>query len=111
MPTTPRCSSRAWRCSTRSRDRSRPGEGVMGPAGRAFGLIGLVAAFGQTPPTSEPSYVGSAACARCHAPIANRYAQTRMANVLRDPREHPEAIVGDFSDPSTVRTFTADQIA
>jgi predicted CXXCH cytochrome family protein len=57
------------------------------------------------------AYVGSAACARCHAPIAARYAQTRMANVIKDPREHPEAIVGDFSGPDAVRTFTKDQIA
>src|SRR5205807_7652566 len=62
-------------------------------------------------PHGERTYVGSAACVRCHAPIANRYAQTRMANVLKDPREHPEAILGDFTQASDVRTFTKAQIA
>jgi predicted CXXCH cytochrome family protein len=67
--------------------------------------------FTQTPAPPAPAYVGSAGCARCHAPIATRYKQTRMANVLKDPREHPESIAGDFSTPSTVRTFTKDDIA
>src|SRR5438034_5147303 len=77
-------------------------------------LSALSAASGWMAQTRAPApatYVGSAACTRCHAPIANRYARTRMANVLKDPREHPEAIVSDFSEPSTVRTFTKDQIA
>ena len=66
---------------------------------------------GQTTVVSEPTYVGSAACVRCHAPIASRYQQTRMANVLKDPREHPEAIVSDFATPNPLVTFTKDQIA
>jgi predicted CXXCH cytochrome family protein len=66
----------------------------------------------QAPPAARAaSYVGSAACSRCHAPIFNRWKQTRMANVLRDPREHPDAIVSDFSRPDPVLAFTKDQIA
>jgi predicted CXXCH cytochrome family protein len=65
----------------------------------------------QPPAPGGAAYVGSAACARCHAPIAERWKQTRMANVLRDPREHPEAIVSDFTTPSPIRTFTKDQVA
>jgi hypothetical protein len=42
--------------------------------------------------SSGSTYAGSRACARCHEPIAARWRQTRMANVVRDPREHPEAI-------------------
>jgi predicted CXXCH cytochrome family protein len=57
------------------------------------------------------TYVGSAACSRCHAPIVDRWKQTRMANVVRDPREHPEAIIADFSQPNPLVTFTKDQIA
>ena len=51
----------------------------------------------QPPAATQPSYVGSQACARCHTPIYDRWKQTRMANVVRDPREHPDAIVADFS--------------
>ena len=62
-------------------------------------------------PAPAAAYVGSAACSRCHAPIFNRWKQTRMANVLRDPREHPDAIVADFSRPNPLVTFTKEQIA
>ena len=34
-----------------------------------------------------------------------------MANVVRDPREHPEAVLGDFVHPDPVRTFTLDDVA
>jgi predicted CXXCH cytochrome family protein len=34
-----------------------------------------------------------------------------MANVVRDPREHPDAVLGDFKDPDPVRTFSLDDVA
>ena len=34
-----------------------------------------------------------------------------MANVVRDPKEHPEAVLGDFAHPDSVRTFSLDQVA
>jgi hypothetical protein len=37
--------------------------------------------------------------------------QTRMANVVRDPCEHPEAVLGDFAHPDPLRTFGLDQVA
>ena len=39
------------------------------------------------------SYVGSAACKSCHSGIYDRWKVTRMANVARDPRDHPDAII------------------
>ena len=67
----------------------------------------------QAPVASQAAatYVGSAACARCHAPIYERWKQTRMANVVRDPREHPDAIIPDLTKPDPLLTFTKDQIA
>ena len=62
-------------------------------------------------PGSSATYVGSTACARCHAPIYDRWKQTRMANVVRDPKEHPDAIIPDLAQPSPLVTFTRDQIA
>jgi predicted CXXCH cytochrome family protein len=64
----------------------------------------------QAAPT-DAAYVGSAACGRCHAPIYNRWKLTRMANVVRDPKEHPDAIIPDLSQPNPLVTFTKDQIA
>src|SRR5579863_3300268 len=45
----------------------------------------------------HPHYAGSAACKSCHESIFARWGKTRMANVVRDPREHPDAIIPDLS--------------
>ena len=34
-----------------------------------------------------------------------------MANVVRDPRLHPEAVLGDFATPNPVRTFDLKDVA
>ena len=34
-----------------------------------------------------------------------------MANVVRDPREHPEAILPDFAKPDPLLSFTKEDIA
>src|SRR5271169_4959935 len=56
-------------------------------------------------------YVGSAACKRCHESVYARWSKTRMANVVRDPREHPDAIIPDLAKPDPLVTFTKDDIA
>ena len=74
----------------------------------SFATMWVVA---QSPAPATATYVGSAACGRCHAPTFERWKRTRMANVVRDPREHPEAIVADFTTPDPLLTFTRDQVA
>jgi predicted CXXCH cytochrome family protein len=55
-------------------------------------------------------YVGSASCQKCHAQIYQRWQKTAMANVVRDPRQHPEAIIPDLTtDP--IAHFTKDDVA
>src|SRR5580692_7746539 len=55
-------------------------------------------------------YVGSQSCEKCHAQIYERWRKTPMANVVRDPKEHPEAIIPDLSaDP--IAKFTKDQVS
>jgi len=44
---------------------------------------------------AKAHFVGSESCKGCHAKEYNGWKQTRMANVVRDPREHPEAVIGD----------------
>ena len=56
-------------------------------------------------------YVGSAACASCHRAIFDRWQQTRMANVVRDPHTHPDAIIPDLDQPDPLVTFTKHDIA
>jgi predicted CXXCH cytochrome family protein len=67
---------------------------------------------GATPAAGGVShYVGSAACQPCHAEIYEHWKKTPMANVVRDPREHPEAIIPDFSVTNALVNFTKYDIA
>jgi predicted CXXCH cytochrome family protein len=56
-------------------------------------------------------YVGSAACQSCHEDVFARWSKTKMANVVRDPTSHPEAIIPDFSKPDPLLTFTKADVA
>jgi predicted CXXCH cytochrome family protein len=62
-------------------------------------------------PAEAAHYVGSAACRSCHTAIYDRWKKTRMANVVLDPKDHPEAITPDLSKPDPLVTFTKDDIA
>lgn len=75
------------------------------------GILSLVllASFGLFAQSS--SYIGSAACRPCHAATYDRWAKTRMANVIRDPKTHPDAIIPDLSIPNPLVKFTKDDIA
>ena len=56
-------------------------------------------------------YAGSAACKSCHPALYERWSKTRMANVVRDPKTHPDAIIPDFSKPDPLLTFSVKDIA
>src|SRR3984957_13792643 len=58
--------------------------------------------------STSAHYVGSQTCQKCHQDIYDRWKKTPMANVVRDPREHPDAIIPDLST-NTVARFTKDQ--
>ena len=60
---------------------------------------------------ADAHYVGSAVCASCHKAIYDRWRTTRMANVVRDPATHPEAVIPDFSKPDPLLTFTLRDVA
>jgi len=80
---------------------------------RSTSVIGfLLIGFAGTLSAQTAQYTGSAACKTCHAATYERWSKTRMANVVRDPKEHPDAIIPDFSkaDPAIV-TFKKDAIA
>lgn len=63
--------------------------------------------------TAKPSahFVGSESCKPCHAKAYNGWKETRMANVIRDPKVHPEAVLGDFTRTEPLRNFTIDDVA
>ena len=58
-----------------------------------------------------PQYVGSAACKTCHAEVYGRWSKTRMANVVRDPHQHPDAITPDLNKLDLLLTFKKEDIA
>jgi predicted CXXCH cytochrome family protein len=61
--------------------------------------------------TQTAHFVGSATCKSCHEQDYDGWKKTRMANVIRDPKEHPEAVLGDFTKADPLRPFTLDQVA
>ena len=60
---------------------------------------------------SKPNFTGSESCRKCHQEQYQGWQQTRMANVVRDPKKHPEAVLGDFSHPDPGRTFDLGEVA
>jgi predicted CXXCH cytochrome family protein len=54
-------------------------------------------------------YTGSQACQKCHEEIYAHWKKTPMANVVRDPREHPDDIIPNLST-NPLRKFTKEEI-
>jgi predicted CXXCH cytochrome family protein len=64
----------------------------------------------QQQSSATAHYTGSAACEKCHTEIYAHWKKTPMANVVRDPREHPEAIIPDLST-NRIAKFSKEQVA
>ena len=60
----------------------------------------------QTQASASAHYVGSQACEKCHAEIYERWQKTPMANVVRDPRQHPDAIIPDLATNNVYKFST-----
>jgi predicted CXXCH cytochrome family protein len=60
--------------------------------------------------SASAHYVGSQACEKCHAEIYEHWQKTPMANVVRDPIQHPDAIIPDLAT-NNVYKFSRDQVA
>jgi predicted CXXCH cytochrome family protein len=89
-------------------------------ANSAWKLVLYVRSIGLAPPQEKAEqaataasahYVGSAACEKCHAEIYESWKKTPMANVVRDPREHPDAIIPNLATNNVSPKFTKDQVA
>lgn len=91
----------------------------VGPDDDSWKLVLFIRSLGSWTPVEKAQqaelavsqhYVGSLACQKCHDDIYERWKKTPMANVVRDPREHPDAIIPDLAtDP--IAKFTKDQVA
>ena len=81
----------------------------------ALPAVTLATACSSGPPPPDAAdfpdpFTGSTACRDCHLDIYERWSGTLMANVLLDPRELPEAILGDFETPHPLVTFSPEDI-
>jgi predicted CXXCH cytochrome family protein len=65
----------------------------------------------QTASVLAAHYVGSKACQSCHQEIYARWRKTAMANVLRDPKVHPDAIAADPATAPEELRFSKDDVA
>lgn len=77
---------------------------------RSFREPGPAEAATEVRVAGSAHYVGSEACERCHAQIYERWKKTPMANVVRDPGQHPDAIIPDLKT-NHIAPFTVDQVA
>jgi hypothetical protein len=73
--------------------------------------VALCAQVTTSPQAPTASYVGSAACKTCHPTTYGRWSKTRMANVVTDPKVHPEIILPDLTKPNPLVTFKVEDIA
>ncbi|MGC2015366.1 MAG: c-type cytochrome, partial [Candidatus Acidiferrales bacterium] len=64
----------------------------------------------QASAVNSAHYVGSQSCQKCHAEIYEHWRKTPMANVVRDPRKHPDAIIPDLAT-NTIGKFTKNEVA
>jgi hypothetical protein len=66
------------------------------PKKRLISLLFLlpVGVWGQS------THVGSEQCKTCHPATFERWSKTRMANVVRDPKVHPEAVLPTCRNPT-----------
>ena len=86
----------------------------------AWKLVLFLRSIGLESPQEKPAeeataasahYVGSTACQKCHGEIYEHWKKTPMANVVRDPREHPDAILPNLATNNVSPKFTKDQVA
>jgi predicted CXXCH cytochrome family protein len=64
----------------------------------------------QAQTAASARYVGSQACQKCHADTYEHWQKTPMANVVRDPKQHPDALIPDLAT-NNVFKFSKDQVA
>ncbi len=77
---------------------------------RSIGLATPQEKAEQGATAASARYVGSSACQKCHAEIYERWKKTPMANVVRDPREYPDAIIPNLATNNVSLKFTKDQV-
>ena len=96
-----------------------PAWGSSGSSDDVWKLVLFVRSIGPLNPTetakltsamASAHYSGSQSCEKCHQEIYARWKKTAMANVVRDPHEHPDAIAANLAT-NNVSKIAKDQVA
>ncbi|MBU2559274.1 ammonia-forming cytochrome c nitrite reductase subunit c552 [archaeon] len=61
--------------------------------------------------TQAATYVGSERCGECHKDKYEDWKNTFHSRMMQDPKENPNAILGDFESENKFRTFTKEDVA
>src|SRR5438105_1567820 len=75
------------------------------------GMAGDPIAIGQARAVQAAHYVGSQACQSCHQDQYARWSRTAMANIVQDPKSHPNAIIPDLAHADPMVKFGKDDVA
>ena len=67
-------------------------------------------ASAQARETRSAAYVGSEKCEKCHEEIYARWKKTPMANIVRDPSQHPEIVAPGFAS-NNIGNFDVKRVA
>jgi hypothetical protein len=68
----------------------------------------LLATPAEAASQAGAKYVGSKACQKCHQKVYREWRGTLHAQMTKDAKKYPDAIIGDFGIKSDIRTFTKD---
>jgi len=75
------------------------------------GMGGDPIAQSQAAAVQGAHYVGSQACQSCHKDEYARWSKTAMANIVQDPKTHPNAIIPDLAHADPMVKFGKDDVA
>src|ERR1700761_8593151 len=75
------------------------------------GMGGDPSAAEQAKAVQGAHYVGSQACQSCHQAEYARWQKTAMANIVQDPKTHPNAIIPDLAHADPMVKFGKDDVA
>jgi predicted CXXCH cytochrome family protein len=75
-----------------------------------FILVVALFATNSYAATKADEYVGSKACEKCHQKVYKEYKKTLHSQMIKDVKENPRAIIGDFESKSDIRTFKKEDV-
>ena len=73
-------------------------------------FLAVMGCGGRPSSKQRAQFVGSDSCKGCHDRIYSTWQRTLHARAVLDVSQHPQAIQGDWSQPSDLRTFKKEDV-